>query len=110
MITVPAEFRDGDPEGLANGEQKYCLAAMRSRDDGKIYTFAAYFLNNVELHYEEGCEECPEDENECAMAQGCGCPTTGWFNEVFDTDYDRSWERVRGTVIAHAEIPAYPDQ
>lgn len=105
--TIPLEFADGDTPTNVNGIA-YFFVACRSRHDGKVRVFGAYYLSDEPLHYEDGCAECPSNEDECPAHHGFGCPTTGWFTETYDAEYDRSWERVDGTVLGFAKQPQFP--
>lgn len=108
-MKLDIEFTNGATPDTPPGSEKYFLVACRSRHDGKVRVFGAYRLNGALLHYEDGCASCPEDADQCPMSHGDGCPTTGWFKEIYDADYDRSWERLRGDVIAYAPQPKWPD-
>ena len=106
--TIPLEFEDGDTPSEVNGSN-YFFVACRSRHDGKVRVFGAYYLNAEPLHYEDGCANCPDDADKCPSSHGNGCPTTGWFTEAYDADYDQSWERVDGAVLGFAKQPQFPD-
>lgn len=69
--------------------------------EGRKASFAAHYLNQYPLEYEDGCEapECAEGKHED------GCPTTGWFYDESNFDYDHCYFRLDGTVLAWAPIP-----
>ena len=73
--------------------------------EGRKASFAAYYLNQYPLAYEDGCEapECAEGKHED------GCPTTGWFYDESNFEYDHCYYRLKGTVLAWAPIPK-PDE
>ena len=73
--------------------------------EGRKASFAAHYLNQYPLEYEDGCEapECAEGKHED------GCPTTGWFYDESNFDYDHCYFRLDGTVLAWAPIPE-PDE
>ena len=73
--------------------------------DGRKTSCAAHYLNQYPLEYENGCEapECAEGKHED------GCPTTGWFYDESNFEYDHCYYRLKGTVLAWAPIPK-PDE
>lgn len=85
---------------VSNNNEKEFTIAVRRRHSGKVYVFAAYYLNEKLL---QTCEEdCPE---ECA-------PFSGWYIErTSDGDCDTAWEPVLcigDEVIAWHEHPIFP--
>jgi hypothetical protein len=82
----------------------YFLIRCINRDDGKVRTFAAYYLNQYGLNYEDGCSDCPFDDT-CKQVNGGPCPTTGWFYETVENGDDGFYNPVSGDVEAWAELP-----
>ncbi len=64
---------------VKKGSEAEFVVAVRRSMSGKVYSFAASYLNALPLNYEY---ECPKG-NGCEGV-GCddGCPTTGWFYET----------------------------
>ena len=52
------------------------MAVFRAHS-GKVYSFAASYLNAVPLRY----EDCPKgnEPHRCKECADDGCPTTGWY-------------------------------
>jgi hypothetical protein len=88
--------------------REYVLAVFRERT-GKVYSFAACYLNAYPLEYRDGCP------NKNCKGEGCddGCPTTGWFDETGDEDYSSLYNSLsleRGDkIMGWCEIPQWPD-
>lgn len=70
---------DGPPP-VENGQEREFIVAVRRAHSGKIYSFAASYLNAAPLRY----DYCPKDKDGfCAECED-GCPTTGWFVQTGD--------------------------
>lgn len=68
------------------GHEAEFIVAVRRGHNGKVYSFAAMFLNAYPLNYEHGC---PRESDGCdGMQCEDGCPTTGWFSLTGDDDGD----------------------
>jgi hypothetical protein len=63
--------------------KEYIVAVYRAHS-GKVYSFAATYLNEYGLIYEWGCPKGKPDFS----CDGCddGCPTTGWFTQTGEED------------------------
>jgi len=65
---------------VAHGSEGEFIVAVRRARNGKVYSFAATYLNGYRLRYEY---ECPDGEK-CQTCDEDGHPTTGWFRETGD--------------------------
>lgn len=74
---------DTTPQVEDRGMREFIVAVYRQHS-GKIYSFAASYLNGYPLNYRHGCPKKDTDE----FCEGCedGCPTTGWFTQVGEED------------------------
>ena len=107
MTELLLRFTDEAVPQIKRGSYDYFFVRCRSNHDGKIRVFGAYYLNAYPLHYEYGCIGCEGvGGDNCPMANGDGCPTTGWFDEVANESEDHFYERIYGEVIGFAEQPA----
>jgi hypothetical protein len=79
-VTPPTEIGDSD---------EYIVAVYRART-GKVYTFAASYLNEHRLVY----DDCPKDVPGGCVGCDDGCPTTGWFTQTGDDDMACRYERL----------------
>lgn len=59
------------------------VVAVYRQHSGKVYTFAATYLNAYGLVYEDGCPKGDGCEGAC---RDDGCPTTGWFSQTGEED------------------------
>lgn len=66
---------------VERGREKEYVVAVFRQHSGKVYTFAASYLNAYPLVYQD---ECPNGDG--CDGNGCddGCPTTGWFRLTGD--------------------------
>lgn len=75
---------------------------LTQNKDGKRHVIPAYYLNACRLEYEEPCDKhgCngEHDDN--------GCPTTGWFYDESNFEYDNCYHPIRAEVLAHAPLPS----
>jgi hypothetical protein len=77
-----------DPSSIPTmkpGNMKEFIVAVYRAHSGKVYTFAATYLNGYGLNY----ESCPKgNASPYEVCEGCedGCPTTGWFSQTGDED------------------------
>lgn len=99
------------PPPIKRGEQKEFIVAVRRARSGKVYSFAASYLNAYPLEYRDGC---PKGEG--CSGEGCddGCPTTGWFLQVGD-DCDGAMFhdlelRDGDEFLGWREVPQWPTQ
>lgn len=74
--------------------------------EGRGSCFPAYYLNAYPLQYDEDCAErgCPKDE-----VHEDGCPTTGWFYDESNFEYDNCYHSISADVIAWASLPKAVD-
>lgn len=105
-------FRPGVAPEIPRGTERSFIVAVRRARNGKTYSFPAIYLNAYPLLYESG--DCPKG-NGCA-GDGCddGCPTTGWYSESSDGDYDSNYTRLHldagDEFLAWSAIPQFdPD-
>lgn len=110
-MTTQTEWRPAAqlPPVKVGDMREYVLAVFRARS-GKVYSFAASYLNAYRLEYRDGCphEKCPFTP-ECDE----GCPTTGWFVQTGDDAYDslfqtlelRDGDKIKGW----CDIPQWSD-
>lgn len=56
----------------------------------------AWYLNRHPLDYEDCI--CGEDHED-------GCPTTGWFHDSSNFDYEHCYQSVEGEIVAWSPIP-----
>lgn len=95
LHTVALIFQNGTPT-VNKGDCRVFCALMVSRHTGKDLVLPLYYLNQMPLEKEE-CD-CAEEHDE-------GCPTTGWFYDNSNFDYDNCYWPAEGEVVAWAELP-----
>jgi hypothetical protein len=92
------------PDVPRNDYKQFIIACRRKRS-GKVYVFAAEYLNQMRL-----LVEWPDDSQYDDIDDGC-VPVTGWYTQTKnDPDYDTSYEEVCGDgdeVLAWASMPIY---
>jgi hypothetical protein len=93
------QFQAGIPD-IAAGSMRCFIALMVSRHSGKDCILPLYYLNGYPLEY----EECQCGDN--ADAHDDGCPTTGWFYDESNFDYENCYHPIAGEVVAWAELPS----
>jgi hypothetical protein len=87
-------------------EVEFIIAVQRK--SGKIYSFAASYLNTSPLRYEDGCPKGKDD-----ICDGCedGCPTTGWYSTTGDDGdgkrYDPLWLGPEDKIIGWRDVPQW---
>lgn len=64
-------------------------------------TYAAYYLNNYLLDRDGGCDKCSDS----SVDHSDGCPTTGWFYDESNFDYDNCYHPINSEVLEWAVIP-----
>lgn len=105
-MEITINFTEGDTPKIQPGDMEYYLVRAYSSHSESVHTFAAYYLNQYPLHYEWGCKDCEDrGEENCPMANGDGCPTTGWFEEKLNGE-DEVFYRLSTDVVAFAKMPA----
>lgn len=105
-MQITLDFEEGGTPNVPHQSVGYYLVRARSPHDGMVRMFGAYYMNDYSLHYEYGCSECEDrGEENCPLANGNGCPTTGWFDEVTHPDFETVYERLSGEVIAFCKPP-----
>ncbi len=109
-MQITLDMTEGQAPDVPRGQMGYFFVRARSPYDNKVRLFGAYYLNAYPLHYEYGCADCEDrGEENCPMADGGDCPTTGWFDEVTHPDFDTVYERLSGDVIAFCKPPEPAD-
>lgn len=93
------EFQTGTPI-VATGNCRIFLALMVGKHTGKDIVLPLYYLNAMPLEMDE-CK-CSEEHDE-------GCPTTGWFYDESNFEYEHCYYRAEGEVVAWAELPSGAD-
>lgn len=84
MEQMDEAWHEGDgPPPVKVGHQQEFIAAVFRTHSGKVYSFAASYLNAYPLEYRH---ECPKGDG--CEGKGCedGCPTTGWFIQTGEDD------------------------
>lgn len=97
-MEVTLKFSDGStlPE-VRRGSLMDCIIV--TEHSGQRASFAAYYLNAFPLDHGDDCickTEADHDD---------GCPTTGWFYDESNFEYDNCYHAVTGTVLLWAPIP-----
>jgi len=88
------------PDVPCGGMGCFILLTKTSREGhDRYHTYPAYYLNEHPLEMED-CN--------CAAEHDDGCPTTGWFYDNSNFEYENCYYPVEGEIIAYAEIPG-PD-
>ena len=102
MAKLDIYFIKGSEPLCMEGDMRCLLAVVRGKD-GRVRTIPAYYLNRYPLEYQDPCDErgCPKDEN-----HEDGCPTTGWFYDESNFEYDHCYHPLGGEVIAWAALPS----
>lgn len=105
-MQITLDFQDGTPD-VPRGGMRYYFVRSRSKHDGKVRVFGAWYLNEYGLEYDGPCPHCPfpDGEEDCPATNGDGCPTTGWFEERFDPEYESSYYRLEGEILGFAPQP-----
>lgn len=96
--------------GVRPRQMRCFIIALRTEDRKKIVTIPAFYLNAYPLDYgEEHCPDCPgpDEDGDCPGENNDDCPTTGWYYDHSNFDYEHCYHRIAGTVLAFAEIPPY---
>ena len=83
MDKTDETWHDGTERPPVNegSECEFIIAVYRART-GKVYSFAATYMNAHRLQY----DDCPKGKS--GFCDDCedGCPTTGWFTEIAEDD------------------------
>lgn len=99
------KFIVGNVPEIKSGDMDTFIIMTRSKE-GRQAVFPAYYLNAYPLNYDDPCDErgCPKDaEHED------GCPTTGWFYDESNFEYDNCYHSISAEVIAFASLPTVED-
>lgn len=92
------------PEVKAGGMDTFIIVSRNK--EGRDFCYPAYYLNAYPLNYEEDCADrgCPKDAN-----HEDGCPTTGWFYDESNFEYDNCYHSIAAEVLAWAPLPKAAD-
>lgn len=91
------EFIGGDQiPDVQRGCMKCFIILVRRVEGHEGFTMAAWYLNAYPLDMED-CR-CDQEHDD-------GCPTTGWFYDSSNFEYDNCYHHVEGTVVSYAPIP-----
>jgi hypothetical protein len=99
---IEVKFTLGNVPPTPAGDMDTYIIMTRNKDNREA-VFPAYYLNAYPLNYDEPCEDrgCPKDaEHED------GCPTTGWFYDESNFEYDNCYHSISAEVIAWAHLPS----
>lgn len=82
------------PQIELGAEKEYVVAVFRNLT-GKVYSFAASYLNATPLRYEWGCPHDDKvDPYACKLCTDDGCPTTGWYRLTGDDGDGGKYESI----------------
>lgn len=100
-MKIEIEFVTEAVPPVKPGHMELFIVAGVSKE-GRKTCYPAYYLNAYPLEYQDDCEErgCPKDQN-----HDDGCPTTGWFYDESNFEYDNCYHPINGDVIAWATWP-----
>lgn len=93
---VALAFHSGEnvPEVKIGSMQ--CCIVVTENEQGKHFAFPGYYLNAYPLQYDEcRCDEPCED----------GCPTTGWFYDESNWEYENCYYPISSKILRWALIP-----
>lgn len=109
--TSTVEWRSlGTVPDIPEGSHQEVLVVAKAKKDGAFYVYGAEYLNEFPLLYPDDHEcNCPEGLHD--RTDGC-CPTTGWFEDAPNDDYDRLYTKLSlesdyRIIVAWAYMPAY---
>lgn len=76
------DWKDGDaiPDVKPHNMKEFIVAVFRQHS-GKVYSFAASYLNAYPLNYDDCI--CKSEH----LHLDDGCPTTGWFEQTDDDEF-----------------------
>lgn len=86
---------------VAAGDNKIFII-LTEHENGKRFVLPAYYLNRFPLEYEDCKCDTDKDHDD-------GCPTTGWFYDESNFEYEHCYWKVTGTVLAWAPLPTAAD-
>lgn len=93
---IALEFRPGNETPDVKQGSYSGFIVVTENDNGKHFAFAGYYLNAYPLQYDEcRCKEPCED----------GCPTTGWFYDESNFEYENCYYPISSRVVRWAPIP-----
>lgn len=76
-----------------------CVLAYCKHTGGRESVLPAYYLHGYPLSYEDCvCDSDKEHSDD-------GCPTTGWFYDESNFEYDHLYHVIEGEVLGWAELP-----
>lgn len=93
-------FRNGtDIPDIKPGTMEDCIVVTENENGGQ-HAYAAYYLNAYPLEH---------DECTCDSEHDDGCPTTGWFYDSSNFEYDNCYFAINAKVLYWAPIPSAAD-
>ena len=77
-----------------------CFLTHTRSKTGYETVIPAYYLNAYPLQYDDDCKErgCTEEHED-------GCPTTGWFYDESNFEYDNCYHPLQAEVLAWSKLP-----
>lgn len=101
---IQLDFKTSGVPEVKEGGQGIFIIVTRNKD-GKCFCYPAYYLNAMPLEYQDDCADrgCTHPENED------GCPTTGWFYDESNFEYDNCFHPIDDEVLAWAPVPKAAD-
>ena len=93
---VALAFHPGEQAPDVKRGSMECCIVVTENEQGKHFAFPGYYLNAYPLQYDEcRCDEPCED----------GCPTTGWFYDESNFEYENCYYPISSKILRWALIP-----
>ena len=89
-------FQTGTPP-VMRGSMGCFICLSTGKTTGMDGVKPLYYLNEYPLEY---------DECKCSKEHDDGCPTTGWFYDESNFDYENCYYQAAGEIVAWAELPS----
>lgn len=99
---IALDFHTGDETPDVKRGSYAGFIVVTENDNGKHFAFAGYYLNAYPLDYGDSC---PKGDG--CQGDGCddGCPTTGWFYDESNFEYENCYYPISTKVVRWAPIP-----
>lgn len=99
---IALDFHTGDETPDVKRGSYAGFIVVTENDNGKHFAFAGYYLNAYPLDYGDSC---PKGDG--CHGDGCddGCPTTGWFYDESNFEYENCYYPISTKVVRWAPIP-----